>query len=219
MTTTLSDADALLQASATPYSSNGPILVTTLAETEPVQPVPGGAIQTLNTEVPQVNVATVDTAPVGGGIDTKALLWVGAGIGTAWLLSRSDRSVSGPKNQNWLVPALILAAGAGWYFFGDKLTSAPPATGDTTPSGGAASGAEAQRQALQVQYNGQPKQLAVIATADAETLRRWSLVYGMWVRNATTAELYGVGVDGITPARWDDSLGKWWENFAAANHF
>ncbi len=220
-TANISDADALLMASASPSSNSGPIMATTLAETTPVSPVPGGAIVTLNTEPPQVNMATVDTAPPANDFDPKVLLWVGAGIGTAWLLSRSDRSVSGPKKQNWLVPALILGAGAAWYFFGDKITAATSST-TTTPAGGGGttlSATDQQRQALQQRYNGQPTQLAVINSADAATLQKWTLLMSMWDNGWTSQRIYSVGLDGTTPASWDNSIGKWWENFSAANHF
>lgn len=213
--TTLSDVDALLMASAAPSANAGSVMVTTLAETVPTTPVPGGAVVPAAAEPVPVNAATVDTS---GNFDPKALLWVGAGIGTAWLLSMTDRTVSGPKGKTWLVPAVILAAGAAWYFFGDKITAATAST--TTPAGGSGNAAiDQQRQALQQRYAGSPAQLSAINSADATTLQRWALIMSLWDKGWTPQQVYGVGTDGVTPTAWDDSIGKWWENFSTANHF
>jgi hypothetical protein len=219
--TTLSNADILLRATASPASAGGTVLTTTLPETTAVP----GAVLPGSTDNIQTNLASVDNEPPAGQVDTKALLWVGAGIGTAWLLSRSGRSVSGAKGENWLVPALILGAGAAWYFFGDKVTAATSSPATTAaPAGGGGGGAQMdvasqQRVALITRYNDYPKQKSAIDAADDATIARWTLLTSMWDNGWTPEHIYGVGLDGITPASWNNSIGKWWENFSAANKF
>lgn len=73
--------------------------------------------------------------------------------------------------------------------------------------------------ALQQRYNGQTKQLSAIDSASPEDLAIWQRLMDMWDRGASTQELYSTYPNGTTGASWDNSIGKWWENFSAAHGF
>jgi hypothetical protein len=131
------------------------------------------------------------------------LVVAGLGLGALLLFGGKQKSV-GAKKKSLLLPVLV-AGGLAWWFF-------------IRGNGANNAAADAQMKAdLQTQYAGQVKQLALINSADAETIRRWWDLVQMWNKGMSAAEIYAIGVDGSSPATWENSIGAWWEQFAKSN--
>jgi CHASE3 domain sensor protein len=157
--------------------------------------------------------ASADAAP---GVKTAPLLLMGIGAGALYLLSRKrGGAMAGKKKKGLLIPALIVGGVAAWWYFSNrKSTQTTPATTSTTDGTAAVDPTAQMRAELAGAYAGQQKQLAAIASADAETLRRWYLIISQYWNTGTSP--YTVNVNGQPTTDYNASLGKWWENFATS---
>ena len=227
------------------YNTPNPAYMTMpVTEYTPVQPIPGGNIINPQTDTVQYNVATVtDTlpgtplpSPANGPIDTpadtqtpapsppasdmSALLWIAAGLGGAYLLTQmgTGRSAGtvGKKKGSILIPLVLVGGVAAWYFMSSKDDGTTTTTTTTTPTGGTPV-VDATKQKVLTWATGQPKVISVLTNADAETLRRIGLLIDMWTAGWSSNQIYSVGMDGTTKTTWDNSIGKWWENYSKAN--
>lgn len=155
------------------------------------------------------SVGTGETADCGCNSNNELLLG-GAAITLGYLVANAGRvRTIGAKKRKFLVPALVIGGlAAAWYFMsGTASPAAPEADSQETAT---------QRANLLNYYSAQPKASAVVAGADAETLRRWFLLVSeYWAVPGSNP--YLVDVNNQPTLNWDGSLGKWWENFKSQN--
>lgn len=174
-----------------------------------VDGAPSGSNATANVAVVSADGVNSPTSPAAGaaavplGAKVTPLVIAGLGLGALLLFGGKGKSV-GAKKKSMLLPVLVAGGLAWWFFFKGKGGTAP---------------ADAQMKTdLQTLYATQPKQLAVINAADAETIRRWWDVSQMWGKNMSSDEIYATGLDGSSyPVARTASLGAWWEQFAKDN--
>jgi hypothetical protein len=100
-------------------------------------------------------------------------------------------------------------------------TTTPNTTGAAAPAtatspGASASATDVNKMTLLTRYAGQAKQMAVLNSADPETLRRWALVVSLWNSGANP---YGFDLSGNPSTDYNGSIGKWWEGFSTNNNF
>lgn len=175
-----------------------------------VDGAPSGSNATANVAVVSADGVNSPASPAAGaaavplGAKVTPLVIAGLGLGALLLFGGKGKSV-GAKKKSLLFPAAILGGLGLWWYF-SKGTGSDAA-------------ANAQMKTdLQTLYATQPKQLAVINSADAETIRRWWDVSQMWGKNMSSDEIYATGLDGSSyPVARTASLGAWWEQFAKAN--
>lgn len=215
--------------------------IATLSDTGP-SPSPANPPADLPTDV----VPTPSPAPPLPAPAKTPWLWIIAALGGAYLLFKDSpkrAGVSGKGQKSLMVPVLVVGGVGALYLLNKKQQAAATTTiapgtapANTTTTNTGTGGApvpvdtDPNRTMLLAQYASQPTQLGTLQTADAETIRRWAAVVGMWNAGWPAEKIYSTSVDGVTPlcggnmcsnnsSQWNNSIGKWWENFSKQHNF
>lgn len=215
--------------------------IMTLSDTGP-SPSPANPPADLPTD------ATMPPAPAPAPLPAPAKtswLWILAALGGAYLLFKDSpkrAGVSGKGKKSMMVPLLVVGGAGALYLLNKKqqaaaTTTVAPGTSPATTTTNTGTGGtpvpvdtDPNRTMLLAQYASQPTQLGTLQTADAETIRRWAAVVGMWSAGWPAEKIYSTSVDGVTPlcgggmcannsSQWNNSIGKWWENFSKQHNF
>lgn len=209
----------------------------------PSYPAPGNAVTqpppTVDTVPNQVTLtatgpltgATNEPSPAPPPVTAASFpwAWVLAAVGGAYLLSEGTTrraGAVGKKKGGMLVPVVVVGGIAAWYLLGKKQTTPvvlpPPVYGSPGgPSGGGGAAPivtsnDPDVQLLQSQYAGQQKQLTVISNADPVTIANWARIVRIWQLGVNP---YNYDLNGTLTTDYNGSVGKWWENFSAAQGF